>query len=69
MLFRSARMARLDDRGGRVGGGESGNGNERSPLEKAKAIAASQARSDKDAHWLGVSMEYFSLVNGAANRR
>lgn len=57
-------MASLENKDGRVGSGESGKGNERSPLDTAKAIAASQARSDKDAHWLGVRMENFSLAMG-----
>lgn len=32
---------------------------ERTPLERAKSIAASQSKSEKDAHWLGVRMQNF----------
>lgn len=34
------------------------------PLEKAKSVAISQARSGKNAHWLGVRMENFSRALG-----
>ena len=34
------------------------------PLEKAKSVAISQARSDNDAHWQGVRMETFSRALG-----
>lgn len=49
----------------RVTGGSEG-GNTMSPLERAKQIAAGMARSEKDAHWLGVRMENFS--RGRAQR-
>ena len=57
-------MDRRGQPGGVVNCGKDGVQLVGTPLEKAKSVAISQARSDKDAHWLGVRMENFSRALG-----
>ena len=57
-------MDRRGQPGGVVNCGKDGVQLAGTPLEKAKSVAISQARSDKDAHWLGVRMENFSRALG-----